>query len=101
MTGSGESLMLIERSALPVTLVVVDAELFAAAGSAVVAPTVALSVIEPAAAGAVVVIVIAGAAPVASAGRVHVTTCPAAEHAQPAPLALTNPTPAGSVFVTV
>jgi len=51
--------------------------------------------------GAVTVIVIDGPAPTTSDARVQVTICPATEHAQPIPVALTNVVPAGSVSVIV
>jgi hypothetical protein len=92
----------IARSALAVTPVVTEEELFAAFGSAVVLATLAVFVNDPPCAGAVTVTVITGAlAPVTSAARVHVTdTLPVFEHAQPVPDADTNVTPAGKVSVT-
>src|SRR5207237_434325 len=67
VTGSGASVIAIDRSALAVTVVDWLAELLPAAGSAVVAVTVALAVIDPPAVGAVQVVAIAGAAPTAGA----------------------------------
>jgi hypothetical protein len=95
--------LVIARSALAVTPVVTELELFAAFGSAVVEATDAVFVNDPACAGAVTVTVTTGAvAPVTSAALVHVTdTLPVFEHAQPVPDADTNVTPAGSVSVTV
>src|SRR5262245_39826047 len=56
-----------------------------------------------AAAFTLVVSVIAGSELPAESGPgcVHVTTCPAAPQVQPVPTADTNPSPAGSVSVTV
>ena len=90
------------RSAEPVTPVEVDEVLFAGFGSAVVEDTDAVLLSVPAWAGAVTTTVMVGAvAPVASAGRVHVTeTFPVLAHVQPVPTADPNVTPAGSVSVT-
>jgi len=92
----------IDTSADPVTAVVAVEELFAALGSAVALDTVAVFDNVPACAGAVTTTVMAGAvAPVANAGRVHVTdTFPELLHAQPTPDADTNDTPAGNVSAT-
>ena len=91
-----------DRSASGVTVVDAVEVLFAGVWSGVVAVTVAVSVSVAAWAGAVTTTVIAGAvAPLASAGRVHVTdTFPTLVHVQPVPVADTNVTPAGSVSVT-
>ena len=88
-TGSGASARVTERSALPVTVVVVVAVSFAASGSAVVAAMLAESVIVPGLAGAVTVIVIDGAAPAASDAAVQVTVPPLWLHVHPVPVALT------------
>jgi hypothetical protein len=92
-----------ERSAEAVTVVDADELLFPGTGSAVAEVTDAVFVTEPACAGAVTTTVMVGAvAPVTRAGRVQVTeTLPAFVQVQPAPLAETNPTPAGRVSVTV
>jgi hypothetical protein len=92
----------IARSADAVTVVLATEVLFAGFGSAVVDDTDAVFDNVPACAGAVTTTVIVGAvAPVAKAGRVHVTdTFPVFVHAQPAPDADTNDTPAGNVSVT-
>jgi len=82
-------------------VVVTESVLFVLSGSAVAALTVTVSVSVAGVAGAVVTIVIAGWAPVGAVARVHVTTEVAWVHAQPAPVAETNETPAGSVFTTV
>ena len=101
-TGSGESVSAIERSATtPVTVVICDPLLLPAVGSLLVELTVAVSVTVPPAAGMVTTIVIFGAAPGASVGRVHVTVPPACVQVQPVPVALTNVAPGGSVSVTV
>src|SRR5450631_1003175 len=92
----------IDTSADPVTVVVAVEELFAALGSAVALDTVAVFDNVPACAGAVTATVMAGAvAPVAKAGRVHVTeTFPVFVHAQPVPDADTKVTAVGRVSVT-
>src|SRR5205823_803764 len=83
--------------------VVTDEELFVRSGSAVVLATLAVLVSVVACAGAITVTTIIGAVvPEARVVRVQVTeTFPAFEHAQPAPVAVTKVTPAGSVSVTV
>ena len=65
--------------------------------------TVALFVIDPALAGAVTVIVMFGAAPGARLPpvRLHVTVPDALLQVQFVPVALTKPTPAGSVSTTL
>src|SRR5262245_53235247 len=100
-TGSGESVLAIAR--LATAVIVVDSVSVLSPGSlsASGAPTVAALLTVPPSAGAVTSIVIGGAAPTASAGRVHVTVWPALPQVQPVPAALTYATPAGSVSVTV
>ena len=93
--------MAIARSADAVTVVVTESELSDGSGSAVVDDTDAAFDNEPAWFGAVTTIVMSGAAPVTSVGRVHVTdTFPAFVHDHPPPDADTNVTPAGSVSTT-
>jgi hypothetical protein len=93
----------IARSALAVTVVEALAVLFAGSGSAVVEDTLAVSDSDPAWAGAVTVTVMAGAlVPAVRVALVQVTeTLPVFEQAQPAPVADTKVTTAGSVSVTV
>src|SRR5258706_267113 len=88
VTGSGESVSAIARSALASTVVSTLAVLFAATGSAVAASTTAVSVMVPPDAGAVTAIAIDGAAPGSIVAIVQVTSCPAAAHDHPAPVAL-------------
>lgn len=99
--GSGASVIAIDTSDEAVTAVVVEAVLFALSGSGVVEAIAAVVVIVPPAAGAFAVTVIAGAAPVASVARVHVTVGDTKPHVQPVPLAITLVTPAGIVTVAV
>src|SRR5437016_3132369 len=104
LTGSGEALLVIERSATARTMVVTVAlRLLAGFESTSWASTVAALVIGPPSLGAVTVIVIVeGVLPVgARLARVHVTLALVPLHVQPAPLALWKVTPAGSVSVTV
>src|SRR5439155_10825537 len=77
--------------------------LFAGTGSVVPLETFAVfeSVVGEDAAGAVIVIEIAGAAPTASVGRVHVTVPAAKPQVQPVPDADTNDDPAGSTSLTL
>ena len=81
------------------TVVDAEAELFAEDGSFVEDDTAAVFKAVPADGGAVIATVIAGAAPEASDGRVHVTVV-VPLHDQPVPEAETNDAPAGSVSVT-
>jgi hypothetical protein len=94
--------LVIARSAEPVTVVLAVEVLLPGTGSGVADDTVAELVKVPACAGAVTVTVIAGAlVAVASAARVQVTeTLPAFVQVQPAPDADTNVTPAGNVSRT-
>ena len=91
-----------DRSAEAVTVVVATDVLFPGAGSAVVEATDAVLVREVAWAPAVMTMVIVGAVvPVASAGRVQVTDAlPVFVQVQPVPVADTKATPAGRVSVT-
>src|SRR5439155_19131322 len=94
----------IDRSAwrtTAATVVPAVSLLLTLAGSKVVAATVALLLMGPLAPGAVTWIVIPGADPTASDARVHVTVPDAWPQLHPVPLAETNPTPEGSVSVTV
>lgn len=90
-----------DRSALPVTVVDVDAELFAVFGSGVVPVTVTESLAVPPYGGAFVVIVITGTVPTANVVAVQVTRLPVCVQDQPVPVALTNVAPVGSVSRTV
>ena len=63
--------------------------------------TDAVLVMLPVAPGAVTLIVIVGAAPMPRLLRVQVTVLPDTPQFQPVPEALTNPTPAGKLSVTV
>ena len=81
------------------TVVEAFAESFPEAGSFVAEETETVFVAVPAAPGALIAIVIAGAAPVGSDARVHVTV-DVPPHAQPDPLAETKPAPAGSASDT-
>ena len=94
--------LVMDRSADPVTVVLAVAVSLAGLGSGVADETVALLVSVPAWPGAVTTMVITGAVdPAVSVGRVQVTeTLPALLHVQPAPMAETNVTPAGSVSAT-
>ena len=77
MTGSGLSLLVIDRSAEAVTVVVSLAVLLPLLASLVAELTVAVLVIVPPSDGAVTTMVMAGAAPTARLARVQVTTPPA------------------------
>jgi hypothetical protein len=91
-----------DRSAEAVTVVVTLEELLAELGSGVLAATVAVFVTLAAWFGAVTTTVIAGAvAPVASAGRVQVTTPATLPQLQPVPPADTKVVPEGTGSVTV
>ena len=98
----GGPVFVIARSADGVTVVVAEAVSLAGLGSGVAELTAAVSVSVAPWAGAVTTTVITGAVvPVVSAGRVQVAeTLPTFVHTQPAPVALTKVTPAGSVSVT-
>src|SRR5438093_1069680 len=102
-TGSGESLLVIERSAEAVTVVGSVAGLLDELGSEVDALTVAVLEIVPPSLGALTVIVIVeGVLPVgARHARLHSFPTRRSPDLQPAPLALWKVTPAGSVSVTV
>ena len=92
----------IARSATGVTVVLADAVLSVGSGSAVVEDTDAVFVMVPPWSGASTVTVIVGCCRAGgSVGSVHVTeTLPTLLQDQPAPVALTNVTPAGSVSAT-
>src|SRR5712692_10588546 len=102
VTGSGASLLVIDRSAEAVTVVGSVAQLFSGLGSAVGELTQALLLMLPPSLGAVTTMVIGGAGPGGrSVLRVQVPTPPLCAQTQVLPLALTKVTPAGSVSVTV
>src|SRR5712692_9881604 len=102
VTGSGASLLVIDRSAEAVTVVGAVAQLFSGLGSAVGELTQALLLMLPPSLGAVTTMVIGGAGPGGrSVLRVQVPTPPLCAQTQVLPLALTKVTPAGSVSVTV
>src|SRR5262245_27047882 len=82
------------------TVVETDDASFAADGSLVDEATDAVFVAVPADAGAVITIVMGGAAPTASAGRVHVTVV-VPPQLQPVPPADTSAAPAGRTSVAV
>ena len=93
--------MVIDRSADAPTIVVAESVSFDGSGSGETAETAAVFESVAGWLGAVTATVMSGAAPTASAGRVHVTdTLPAWEHAHPDPEAETNATPAGKVSTT-
>jgi hypothetical protein len=91
----------IETSALPRIVVSIVTELFEVRGSAVAAPTVAMSGTFCGVLGPTAAIAIAGASPSGSEATVHVTTFATLLHVQPGPVALTNASSVGSVLVTV
>ena len=97
-TGSGLSVLVIDRSAMP-TVVVAVAELFAALLS-LGDETVAVLLIVPAVDGAVTTIVKLALVFFTRVARVQVTVV-VPEHAHPVPLAETNVVPAGSVSTTL
>ena len=74
VTGSGESVFVIERSDEAVTVVLSLSLLLPGTGSLTLEATVALLVIVPPALGAVTIIVMTGAAPTPRLARVQVTT---------------------------
>src|SRR5688572_4436513 len=87
MTGLGEPVSVIDRSAESVTMTSTVAVSLLALGSRDSDCTVTDAVIVPVTAGAVVTIVMAGAAPVGSgAACVQVTSWPRSEHDQPVPI---------------
>src|SRR5439155_1627686 len=102
-TGSGESLLVIERSAEAVTVVGSVAVLLDELGSEVDALTVAVLEIVPPSLGALTVIVLVeGVLPVgARLARVHVTLAFVPFPYTPLFRSLWKVTPAGSVSVTV
>src|SRR5439155_789530 len=103
ITGSGASVLMIDRSAEAVTVVDAVAVLLAGLGSEVAALTAAVLVMVPPSLGAVTTIVIVEGVPPVGArlARVQVTLYSTPLRAQPVPLALWKVTPAGSVSVTL
>ena len=100
-TGSGESVIAIERSAAAFTVVFAVAALFARLASGVADATCTVLDTAPPLAGAITTSVITEAAAMASAGFKHVTSWSTAEHDQPVPDAVTNATPPGRLSSTV
>ncbi len=98
-TGSGESDLVIERSATGSTVVVALAELFAGVGSPVAEETLAVLVIDPVD-GGVTLIVIVTLPPFAMVPGEQVTTPLAWLQVPCVETAETNATPEGSVSVT-
>src|SRR5262245_34946004 len=99
-TGSGVSVLAIDRSAIGTTVVSAVA-LLGVVGSNSVAVAVAVFEIVPPAGGGVMTIEIGGAAPTASVGRVHVTVPTDGVQLHPVPVAETSAEPGGSGSVTV
>src|SRR5574341_793381 len=98
-TGSGASVLLMDRFAVGLTVVAAEAVLLPGLRSIASEPTVTelASGVVP---GAVTVRMIGGAAPTARLLRVQITSPPEALQLQPEPDAPRYVTPAGSVSVT-
>ena len=102
MTGSGASVLVIERSAEAMTVVDAVAVLLDESGSEVEELTEAVLVMVPPSLGAVTRIVMGGAAPGGRVlARVQVTPVLVPLQVQPAPLAPWKVTPGGSESVTL
>src|SRR6185503_13701977 len=101
MTGSGSSVLTIERSAEVVTVVASVSVLLPVTGSGVIDATTAVLLSVPNVSESTVTVrVMDDEAPAASTARVQVTTPAFSLQVQPVPDALIYVTPAGSVSVT-
>ena len=100
LTGSGVSVLTIDRSAIGVTFVVA-VDVLGVVGSNSFAVRVAVFEIVPPAAGGVITIEIAGAAPTASVARVHVTVPVTSLHVHPVPVIDCTAEPGGRGSLTV
>lgn len=102
VTGSAESVLVMERFDTPVTTVGSVELLSAGTGSPSLADTIAVLLMAPLSGGAVSVTVMTGAVAMPRPALVHVSVpLTGAGHVHPVPLALTNDAVAGRVSVTV